>query len=592
MQDWLDGYEHRPIEGCTGPGTYVEGNPWRWVMHTTEGGNCSINGLIPFFQGRPCSTPHFAIDPCQRRKVQFIRTSWSAAALKNLGGGVETNRAHAIQTEVTGRAAETPSWPDEWVTFVGEHIADMVRAGIPLDLDNWKDCLGPESGTLATPTAPQRMSYGEWNGFDGLCFAAGTLIAAERGLVPIEEIAVGDRVLTHAGRFRSVTAVMVNRSPALTLIGHGHPGLVTTPEHPFWSVESSLVRDNSTPTRWRKLEFSDPEWIEARNLVGRYWATPTEFPVLAVPEVEMSIGKGRRNRIAVTPELFRLAGRWVADGHLSDDGKITVSCHRDEEAEVIAEMEAAGFDRHHTSAGGPNVVQVTCSSVDLASWLVEHFGRYAWGKTVPTWLLCADEKYRSEFFEGYLAGDGHIEPGGVFDAKTVSKRLAIGVRLLAESLGYSTALYRSDGGPSVIKGRTVNTRDTWRIKGRSPGGRGTATTVIDGHRFARVKDAEFDPAEIEVYNLSVDGDESYVADGIVVHNCGHQHVPENDHWDPGNFNIQRAVEHAKAILGGGVTPPPQPPPPPPAPVGPRVLAKGSKGEDVARWQGRWNCWRI
>lgn len=169
MQDWLDGYEHRPIEGCTGPGTYVDGNPWRWVMHTTEGGNCSINGLIPFFQGRPCSTPHFAIDPCQRRKVQFIRLSYSAAALKNNSGGVETNRAHAVQTEVTGRAAETPSWPDEWVTFVGEHIADMVRAGVPLDLDNWKDCLGPESGTLATPTAPQRMSYGEWNGFDGLC---------------------------------------------------------------------------------------------------------------------------------------------------------------------------------------------------------------------------------------------------------------------------------------------------------------------------------------------------------------------------------------------------------------------------------------
>lgn len=586
MKDWLDNYEHRPIEGCTGPGTYVDGTPWRWVAHTTEGGNCSINALIPFFQGRPCSTPHFAIDPCQRRKVQFIRLNYSSAALKNLSGGVETNRAHAVQTEITGRAAETPNWPIEWVEFVGEHIADVVRAGVPLDLENVKDCVGPEAGTIASPHAKQRMSYAEWNSFDGICFPAGTLILSERGLVPIEDIEVGDMVLTHAGRFRPVAATTVNRSATLTLRGHGHPGLTTTPEHPFLSIESSLVRDNSTPTRWRRLEFSDPEWIEARNLVGRYWATPVEFPVLATPEVEVSTGNGRRNRITVTPELFRLAGRWVADGHLSDDGKITVSCHRDEEAEVIAEMEAAGFDRHHTSAGGPNVVQVTCSSVDLSTWLVDHFGRYAWGKTVPTWLLCADEKYRSEFFEGYLAGDGHVEPGGVFDAKTVSKRLAVGIRLLAESLGYSTALYLDEGGPAVIEGRSVNTRDTWRVKGRIPGGRGTATTVIDGHRFARVKDAEFDPTEIEVYNLSVEEDESYVADGIVVHNCGHQHVPENDHWDPGNLNIQHAVAHAKKILGGQYVPPVGPPPPPPAPVGPRVLSKGMKGEDVHRWQSR------
>ena len=586
MQDWLDGYEHRPIEGCTGPGTYVAGTPWRWVAHTTEGGNCSINALIPFFQGRPCSTPHFAIDPCQRRKVQFIRLPWSSAALKNLSGGVETNRAHAVQTEITGRAAETPSWPDEWVTFVGEHIADLVRAGVPLNLNNVKDCVGPEAGTIATPHAPQRMSYAEWNAFDGICFAAGTLVLTAEGMMPIEDVSVGDLVLTHAGRFRAVTDVKVNRSATLTLKGHGHPGLVTTPEHPFLAVGSELVRDNSTPTRWRRLEFSDPEWVEAKDLVGRYWATPTEFPVVAVPMVDRSTGKGRRSIVEVTPALLRLAGRWVADGHLSDDGKITVSCHRDEEAQVIGEMEAAGFDRHHSSVGGPNVVQVTCSSVDLAGWLVAHFGRYAWGKEIPAWLLGAEEKFRSEFFDGYMAGDGHIESSGVFEAKTVSKRLAIGVRLLAESLGYSTAMYLREGGPAIIEGRTVSTRDAWRIKGRVPGGRGAATTVIDGHRFARVKDAEFDPAEVVVYNLAVEEDESYVADGIVVHNCGHQHVPENDHWDPGNLNVQRAVQHAKAILGGTVTPPPGPPPAPPAPVGPRTLSKGSKGEDVARWQSR------
>jgi peptidoglycan hydrolase-like protein with peptidoglycan-binding domain len=99
--------------------------------------------------------------------VQFIPLSWASAALKNLSGGVETNRAHAIQTEICGYAAETPGWPDEWLQFIGEHLADLVRAGVPLNLDDWPATVGPEDGFIARPDAPQRMSYDRWNGFGG-----------------------------------------------------------------------------------------------------------------------------------------------------------------------------------------------------------------------------------------------------------------------------------------------------------------------------------------------------------------------------------------------------------------------------------------
>lgn len=47
--------------------------------------------------------------------------------------------------------------------------------------------------------------------------------------------------------------------------------------------------------------------------------------------------------------------------------------------------------------------------------------------------------------------------------------------------------------------------------------------------------------------------------------CGHTHVPENDHWDPGKTDVPRAVELAKKLVGGGSipsagtsTPPPKP----------------------------------
>lgn len=166
---WLPGYEHYPILGCTGPGTYI-GLPTRWVGHTTESSFGSMDTLIGFFQGRPCSTPHFAIDPSNGRKVQFIPITWASAALKNMAGGVETNRANAIQTEVIGRAGETHNWGDELLQAVGEHLADLIRYGADFDIHNWPETVGAMDGFIARPDAPQRFSYPTWNGFPGSCW--------------------------------------------------------------------------------------------------------------------------------------------------------------------------------------------------------------------------------------------------------------------------------------------------------------------------------------------------------------------------------------------------------------------------------------
>jgi hypothetical protein len=48
--------------------------------------------------------------------------------------------------------------------------------------------------------------------------------------------------------------------------------------------------------------------------------------------------------------------------------------------------------------------------------------------------------------------------------------------------------------------------------------------------------------------------------------CGHQHVPENDHGDPGNFPIQRLIELVKAKKGKPAAPAPAPAKPAPKPA--------------------------
>ena len=67
------------------------------------------------------------------------------------------------------------------------------------------------------------------------CFPGGTLILTDRGLLPISQVRVGMNVLTHQNRWRAVTNVMSTVKDTVVVQGHGHFGLETTAEHPFWT---------------------------------------------------------------------------------------------------------------------------------------------------------------------------------------------------------------------------------------------------------------------------------------------------------------------------------------------------------------------
>lgn len=168
---WLDPrkYEHIPITAGTGPGTYVGGTAWKFILHSTEGPPGSIAGTVSLFQARPLSCPHLMIDPMGTgRRIQHIPLDWSACALRGGRGGWQTNRARALQMEVVGYTNDSPRWPDEALAVIADVIADCVAAGYPINPDNTPDDSGL-SGTLARENAPQRMSPEAFHVFDGIC---------------------------------------------------------------------------------------------------------------------------------------------------------------------------------------------------------------------------------------------------------------------------------------------------------------------------------------------------------------------------------------------------------------------------------------
>lgn len=343
------------------------------------------------------------------------------------------------------------------------------------------------------------------------CFPAGTLVLTKRGYQAIETISVGDEVLTHRGRWRRVTETSNTARPILSIRGHGHPGLRVSPEHPFYV---------------RRHQRDTAEWAPA-SVVGKgmYWATPWKFPEAEVPPVP---GRG----MSITPGLLWLAGRYAGDGwtRLTEDrAELVITCGA-KEAEALRQVLQSAWPRQGKRSGADELawheratrtaVQFSTNHQGLVRWLRTHFGHRAESKSIPSWALGMAPELRSALLSGYLSADGSRTPA-FFEATTVSKAMAFSVKALANSLGHTVAVHTGKNS-DVIEGRKVNARPYWRLRWRHAVDDAHRQTFRHGHlEWTPVRERGVLGATEAVFNIGVDEDESYVVEGIVVHNCKH-----------------------------------------------------------------------
>lgn len=138
------------------------------VLHTTEGSSW------PGYGGGG-SAPHFTVHRDGTIR-QHIDTAYSAKALVNRSGGVETNNGGVIQIEFIGSCDR--AWARKHGLFFTEGATDKDLAGLARVLAWISKTHGvPLTATglrwptsnAAYATAPQRMSYSAWNAYRGVC---------------------------------------------------------------------------------------------------------------------------------------------------------------------------------------------------------------------------------------------------------------------------------------------------------------------------------------------------------------------------------------------------------------------------------------
>lgn len=320
------------------------------------------------------------------------------------------------------------------------------------------------------------------------CFAKGTYILTEKGYIPIEDVSVGDKVLTHKGRWRKVTATMHRDGARLWDInGFGILPTRTTAEHPYY------VTKPDQPMEFKKVEQLDDSW----------------YSTMVLPDTESS---------EYSKEMWWIIGRYLADGwrvkrkDRSSGGRIVFAINDDKRTEFEQRLREAKLHGTYTK-------ERTCGKYHVCNnqlyEYLEKFGKYAHGKRIPREALCLPREKAEYFYNGYMSGDGRKDRE---EATSTSAALILGMCIIAQRLGKPVpAVYRAGRNEKcIIQGRECSQRDTYtfRISNRS----------IKGHYRGRYVCRElYQPTESNdfgtVYNISVEEDESYIANGAIVHNC-------------------------------------------------------------------------
>lgn len=407
------------------------------------------------------------------------------------------------------------------------------------------------------------------------CFIAGTKVITKRGLLNIEDVKVGDEVVTDDGSWQKVNEVMCRdyqgdmyriKSSAI------YDDIVCTPNHQFltqygWKRADRLECPPMRGGHYDKLKIPDIQFkkdygdIDLLNYVhlednqkyeefdGKVQIITSYYAACKYGISDTIIESRKQNTfkrlLKLDSEMMYFIGRWLGDGSVtlkkekhSKGAKGSVlqivfnATTEKDAAEKIIKIgtEHFGF-APNVRTTNQNVIAVRWNSETICNFFAEEFGRSCTGKKIP-------EKYIGDINIacGLIDADGFIGSHGA--TKIVLKNESM-IDWLKDTLylnGMNTSKkvdistrqpdsFRIDIGTGVGKGKLGHLlMKTYHDK------RVGLDNLSELYRdYISVKAVSIDEdVNCKVYNLSVENRHSYTANGVVVHNCYVIQPPSDD----------------------------------------------------------------
>ncbi len=391
------------------------------------------------------------------------------------------------------------------------------------------------------------------------CFTAGAKVITDSGEKSIEDIKVNDQVLTHNARHRKVYHVQKRpysgKLYRIKYFGDASTEINVTEEHPFVAVRRTTTE--YTNTNWTT------EWIPAKELHPHdYLAIPIDRTVNSEEVMVFEIPMQRRwgsyttkLNISTDSDFFRLVGYYLSEGSISGGHYVNFTFNKNETAyiqDTVSLIEKYFNKKPIVQKEYKNGVSIILCSTVVAKFFTEQFGKGALNKHIPNWVMKEAERKQSELIKGFWRGDGSFMytqyswgSKRMFRMNTISQKLAKQLRdiLLRLNIFGSINMAKRTGKRHTmftvyVGGRYLRTfaqlvefqtvvkvgesymQSLQLLNMLGEKQLTSYSRIIGNYAFVPIKSIETtDVKDVPVYNFSVEEDESYVAEGVAVHNC-------------------------------------------------------------------------
>jgi intein/homing endonuclease len=374
-----------------------------------------------------------------------------------------------------------------------------------------------------------------------VCVKAGELVYCVEGPKPIEDVKIGDSVLTHNGEFRRVVATFKRHyaGPLIKLQVNSSVSVQVTPEHPIlvrrgkrscWVNASNVKLGDRvfTPKIREKNRWMCKEGVHLSHFIsvgrGRTKLSPLN-------EVYYVKGGGLRfpEKVLLTPAFAELVGLHISEGSTSRGGRIYIPNRSHEVVErAINDFVSLGLSPVYTRGKNPSVQ--ACSRT-LARFLRNTCGSNARNKRMPKFFMSLPLPILASMLRGLWLGDGCLyRRKGYARYSTTSAFLAHQVRMallrfhIYPFISYSKGVYEVYCHLDPFIRRVLKNED-WLIEEDWLGG---SVKRMKNSRVTETKSGFWYPiTSVErvdytgfVYNLAVKQSNSFLINGIASHNCG------------------------------------------------------------------------
>lgn len=355
------------------------------------------------------------------------------------------------------------------------------------------------------------------------CLPGSTLIQTSHGPIPISEVQAGDEVWAHEDGYlvqRRVMRQLTKGEQDILRIRTRNRTLCCTPDHEVLvAIPRCRERDsrgNFTPLRW-EMEWRRGDAIRSGDIL-------VSLHHLEQPDRESQLPDGT----LITADVGWLLGLWIGDGCFNGREGLLWFIHNGVRARAMEIIQRTwGVVPRQDSE------RISLNSRELCPMFEQVFSRaHAVEKRVPSLIWGASTETKRSFLQGFAAADGDVTENQYQRYSSSSKRLLAELRGLHIELGdnVSNVWTQLRTRPIRIKGKDVIRALPLHRFACYPDSARQQTVLMDYRGLRRaLPDNRLIGTSVasisrekpqETFDLQIEGAHNFIADGLVVHNCG------------------------------------------------------------------------